>query len=164
MEAIFTPTILVVDDEKNIRDALYKILSKEGYKIITAEDSNTALEILRSNQIDLILSDLKMPQIDGVEFLKIVKYNFPESEFILITAYGSVEEAVKAMKHGAFDFILKPLKKAAIIGIVKNALEKQFVIRESKDLQKRIKDQVIGESLAFRQVMEMVKRVAPSSA
>jgi len=162
-------TILVVDDTPGIREAISKILQKEEYTVFTASDGEEAVKILQKNEIAVVLTDLKMPKIDGAELLKIVKTIAPDIEVILITGHGTVEVAVEVMKDGAFDFIQKPFNKVTVLKTVKKALEKRSLILENKVLQEKLKDvegagHVIGKSPAMRKVMELVAQVAPSSA
>ena len=169
METIDRKNILLVDDHKPFRDSLTKILSGEGWQIFGANDGEEALEILRREIIHLILTDLKMPKMDGVELLKVAKTIRAEVEVILITGYGTVDTAVTAMKDGAFDYIQKPFKPREILKLVRKALEKQALVVENRMLQEKIKDfqkfdKIIGSSPAMKKVLEIVAQVAPSSA
>jgi two-component system response regulator HydG len=125
-------SILVVDDEQNIRLTLQEILEREKYKVITAADGKAALEIVRQQPIDLILTDLKMPRMDGVQLLKAAKIVAPEIAVILITAYGEVDTAVEAMRNGAYNFILKPPNRSQILLTIARALEKQALVLEKR--------------------------------
>src|SRR5512144_3284030 len=127
--------ILLVDDHKPFRDSLAKILSAEGFRVFPADDGEEALDILRREFIHLILTDLKMPKMDGVELLKVAKTMRPEIEVMLITGYGTVDPAVTSMKDGAFDYIQKPFKPREILKLVRKALEKQSLILENRMLQ-----------------------------
>jgi two-component system, NtrC family, response regulator HydG len=162
-------TILLVDDHKPFRDSLAKILEGEGLRVMPANDGEEALDILRREFIHLILTDLKMPKMDGVELLKVAKTMRPEIEVILITGYGTVDTAVTSMKDGAFDYIQKPFKPREILKLVRKALEKQSLILENRMLQERIKDfqkfeKIVGRSPAMKRILEIVSQVAPSSA
>jgi len=162
-------TILVVDDNEGIRDALIKILKKEGFGVLAAGDGEEAVKILQKNEIAVVLSDLKMPKVDGVELLKITKTISPDIEVILITGHGTVEVAVEVMKDGAFDFIQKPFNKVTVLKTVRKALEKRSLVLENKILHERLKDvqsadHVVGKSPAMRKVMDLVAQVASSSA
>jgi len=162
-------TILLVDDHKPFRDSLAKILAGEGFRVWPANDGEEALEILRHEFVNLVLTDLKMPKMDGVELLKVAKTIRPEVEVILITGYGTVDTAVTAMKDGAFDYIQKPFKPREIIKLVRKALEKQSLVLENRLLQERLKDfqkfeKIVGRSPAMKRVLEIVAQVAPSSA
>jgi two-component system, NtrC family, response regulator HydG len=161
--------ILIVDDHKSFCDSLAKILSGEGCRVFAANDGEEALRILRREFIHLVLTDLKMPKMDGVELLKVAKTIRPEVEVILITGYGTVDTAVTAMKDGAFDYIQKPFKSREILKLVRKALEKQALVLENRMLQEKIKDfqrmdKIIGSSPAMKRVLEIVAQVAPSSA
>ncbi|MGB9698247.1 MAG: sigma-54-dependent transcriptional regulator [Thermodesulfobacteriota bacterium] len=164
-----TKNILLVDDHKSFRDSLAKVLNGEGYKVFAATDGEEALDILRQEHINLVLTDLKMPKMDGVELLRVAKTLHPEVEVILITGFGTVDTAVTAMKDGAFDYIQKPFKPRDIIKLVRKALEKQSLVLENRILQERIKEfqkfeKIIGQSPAMRKILEVVAQVAPSSA
>jgi len=161
--------ILVVDDTPGIREALERILSKEGYRVLTAADGEEAVKLLQKHDVALVLTDLKMPGIDGAELLKIAKTISPDLEVVLITGHGTIDVAVEVMKDGAFDFIQKPFNKMTVVKVVKKALEKRLLVLENKNLQQRLKgieeaEQVIGKSMAMRKVMDMVEQVAPSTA
>ncbi len=164
-----TKNILLVDDHKSFRDSLAKVLTGEGYRVLAATDGEEALDILRQEHINLVLTDLKMPKMDGVELLRVAKTLHPEIEVILITGFGTVDTAVTAMKDGAFDYIQKPFKPRDIIKLVRKALEKQSLVLENRILQERIKEfqkfeKIIGQSPAMRKILEVVAQVAPSSA
>jgi len=161
--------ILLVDDHKPFRDSLAKILEGEGFLVFPANDGEEALDILRGKFIHLVLTDLKMPRMDGVELLKVAKTIRPEVEVILITGYGTVDTAVTAMKDGAFDYIQKPFKPREILKLVRKAIEKQSLVLENRLLQERIKDfqkfeKIVGRSPAMKETLEIVAQVAPSSA
>jgi two-component system, NtrC family, response regulator HydG len=161
--------VLLVDDHKPFRDSLAKILEGEGLRVFPANDGEEALNILRNEFIHLILTDLKMPKMDGVELLQVAKTIHPEVEVILITGYGTVDTAVTAMKEGAYDYIQKPFKPREILKLVRKAIEKQSLVLENRLLQERIKDfqkfeKIVGRSPAMKKVLEIVAQVAPSSA
>jgi DNA-binding NtrC family response regulator len=125
-------SILVVDDEQDIRRTLQRILERKKYKVSTADDGQAALEIIQKQPIDLILTDLKMPRMDGVQLLKAAKIVAPEIAVILITAYGEVDTAVEAMRNGAYNFILKPPNRSQILLTIARALEKQALVLEKR--------------------------------
>jgi DNA-binding NtrC family response regulator len=158
--------ILVVDDERSIRNALKEILEYEKYEIDLAEDGQEAFELLKKNEYDLILSDIKMPKLDGIELLQKIKKANPEQSFILITGHGDVETAVSAIHNGAYDFIQKPLVLNRLLITVKNALENKELVKETKVLKKKVskKYQMIGESKGILTVKEMIDKVAPTDA
>ena len=169
METSASKNILLVDDHKPFRDSLAKILEGEGLRVFPANDGEEALDILRNELIHLVLTDLKMPKMDGVELLKVAKTIRPEVEVILITGYGTVDTAVTAMKDGAFDYIQKPFKPREILKLVRKAIEKQSLVLENRLLQERIKDlqkfeKIVGRSPAMKRVLEILAQVAPSSA
>jgi two-component system response regulator HydG len=161
--------ILLVDDHKPFRDSLAKILEGEGFRVFPASDGEEALDVLRKEFVHLVLTDLKMPRMDGVELLKVAKTIRPETEVILITGYGTVDTAVTAMKDGAFDYIQKPFKPREILKLVRKAVEKQALVLQNRILQERIKDfqkvdKIVGRSPAMKKILEIVAQVAPSSA
>jgi two-component system response regulator HydG len=161
--------ILLVDDHRPFRDSLAKILGGEGFRVFPASDGEEALDILRKEFIHLVLTDLKMPKMDGTELLKVAKTIRPDIEVLLITGYGTVDTAVTAMKDGAFDYIQKPFKPREILKLVRKAVEKQSLVLENRMLQERIKDfqkleKIVGRSPAMKKVLEIVAQVAPSSA
>jgi len=162
-------TILVADDDKGIREVLAKILKKEGFQVLLAEDGRKALDLFRTHGAQIILADLKMPHLSGLELLKAVKAIAPEVEVLMITGYGSIEEAVEAMKEGAYDFITKPLQRVSLLKTIRKALEKQALVMENRALQARLLElqqqgRIIGTSPAIRRVLELVEQVAGSSA
>ena len=163
-------TILVVDDEKNIRDALVKILSKEGYNTLSAAEGKEALGILREKDVNLILTDLKMPAMDGLELLTACKMIKPNVEVILISAYGTIEKAVSAIKDGAYDFIVKPFKRSALIEVVNRAIAAQTLNVQDKLVEEKLLEKfqeeshVIGRSEAIRKIISLAKQIAPSQA
>jgi len=169
LETSAAKNVLLVDDHKPFRDSLAKVLEGEGFRVFPASDGEEALDFLRNEFIHLILTDLKMPRMDGVELLKVAKTIRPEVEVILITGYGTVDTAVTAMKEGAYDYIQTPFKPREILKLVRKAVEKQSLVLENRMLQERIKDfqkfeKIVGRSPAMKRVLEIVAQVAPSSA
>ena len=164
-------TVLIVDDQESIGLALSRLLSKEGYEVLLANEGEEALDILRENKVNVILSDLKMPKMDGLRLLKASKLIKPEVEVILITAHGTIEKAVGAMKDGAYDFITKPFKKIVIANMIRKAIEKQALVVENKYLHEQlahsghdIHADIIGQSDVMRDVIKLAEQVAPSQA
>ncbi len=149
-------TILVVDNGETIRETLLKILEREGYNVLTANDGQAALEILREHKVNLILSDVCMPRIDGNKLLKLAKSIVPEVEVILMTGHGKMEMGLEALKDGAFDFIQKPFTKLTLNKTVKQALEKQAMAVEMRLLKDRMREliaelnELIGEPVVRR--------------
>ncbi len=159
-------SILIVDDETSVRESLEKVLSKAGYATWTANSGHEALALLAHHQVDIVLSDLKMPDGDGVELLKSIKKDYPDIEVILLTGYGTIETAVDAMREGAYDFISKPPKKAIILSAVERAIERQNLAQENKYLRTQLSkgatlEELVGASPAFTKVLEIIERVAP---
>ncbi|NVB79632.1 MAG: sigma-54-dependent Fis family transcriptional regulator [Kofleriaceae bacterium] len=160
--------VLVVDDEAAIVESLTKIFKREGLNVLAATDGNTALDILRKHRVGVLLTDLMMPSTSGMDLLRAAKTIAPETEVVLMTAYGTVETAVDAMKEGAYDFVTKPLKRAHVVRIVRNALEKQSLLVENRSLKAQLAEKrrraIIGTSLAWRRTMDIVMQAAPSEA
>jgi two-component system, NtrC family, response regulator HydG len=160
--------VLVVDDEPAIVESLTKIFRRESLNVLSATDGNTALDILRKHRVGVLLTDLMMPNTSGMDLLRAAKTIAPETEVVLMTAYGTVETAVDAMKEGAYDFVTKPLKRAHVVRIVRNALEKQSLLVENRSLKAQLAEKrrraIIGTSLAWRRTMDIVMQAAPSEA
>jgi two-component system response regulator HydG len=162
-------TLLVADDDPGLRESLERTLTREGYRVVLASDGRAALERLQDGAVDLIVTDLKMPGLTGLELLRAAKAIAPDVDVILLTAFGTVEEAVKAMKDGAYDFLTKPFRREQLLKLIDKALERRGLIEKNKALQKRLDDllgqgAVIGASPAFRRMMTLVEQVADSSA
>ena len=161
--------ILVVDDEVGIRDSLKVILEKEGYVVDTASNGEDAFKIMRSGGIDLLVTDIRMAGMDGLELLKLSKSVSPHSEVIMITGYAAVDTAVESMKEGAYDYITKPFKKAEILKAVNKAIEKQTLALDNIKLKKQVESlesgMIVGaESEAMQDVINIVNQAAPSQA
>lgn len=157
--------ILVVDDERSIRNTLREILEYEKYEVSDAETGMAALELLKQYDFDVILLDIKMPQMDGMEVLEhILKDN--DTPVIMISGHGTIETAVEAIKKGAFDYIAKPLDLNRLLVTIRNALDKSRLITETKVLKKKVskKYEMIGESPAMLGILDMIDRVAPTHA
>jgi two-component system response regulator HydG len=162
-------TLLVADDDPAVRESLERTLAREGYTVVLAADGHRALDRLKEGDIDLVLSDLKMPGLTGLELLPRAKAVAPDVDFIMLTAFGTVEEAVKAMKEGATDFLTKPFQRAQLIKVVRQALERRALIAQNRALQQRLdallsQDEAIGVSPPWRRLMTLVHQVADSSA
>jgi two-component system response regulator HydG len=162
-------TLLVADDDPGLRESLERTLSREGYRVVLAPDGQAALERLQGGGVDLIVTDLKMPGLTGLELLRAAKAIAPDIDVILLTAFGTVEEAVKAMKDGAYDFLTKPFRREQLLKLIDKALERRDLIERNKALQQRLDDllgqgTIIGASPAFRRMMTLVEQVASSSA
>jgi two-component system response regulator HydG len=161
-------TVLVVDDEPSIVESLTKIFVREGLSVLAATDGTAAIEILRKHRVGVLLTDLSMPRTTGMDLLRAARTIAPETEVVLMTAYGTVETAVEAMKEGAYDFVTKPLKRAHVVRIVRNALEKQSLLIENRALKAQLADRrkhtIVGTSLPWRRTMDTVYQAAPSEA
>ncbi len=168
--AVWDPAkvVLVVDDEPGIVKSLTKIFEREGLHVLSSCDGAAGLELLRKHRVGVLLTDLMMPKTTGMDLLKAAKTVAPETEVVLMTAYGTVETAVQAMKEGAYDFVTKPVKRAHVVRIIKNALEKQSLLVENRALKAQLAEKrqraIIGTSLAWRRTMETVHQAAPSEA
>ena len=161
--------VLVVDDERNIREALAKILEKAGHEVVAAASGEEALAGLQDGRFDLVITDLRMVGTGGLEVLKAAKRHFPEAEVILLTAYGSVESAVEAMKLGAYDYLAKPVDPERLLHLVAKALEHRALRQEVQQLRERVAIKaafglIVGRSVRMRQVYEAVRQVAPTLA
>jgi two-component system response regulator HydG len=160
--------VLVVDDEPAIVESLTKIFRREGLTVLSAIDGTAGLDVLRKHRVGVLLTDLMMPNTSGMDLLRAAKTIAPETEVVLMTAYGTVETAVDAMKEGAYDFVTKPLKRAHVVRIVRNALEKQSLLVENRSLKAQLAEKrrraIIGTSLAWRRTMDIVMQAAPSEA
>jgi len=162
-------SILVVDDDAPIRESLMRILKREEYEVITAAEGEAALEVLRQRQVNLILTDLKMPKMDGLQLLKAAKMLSPEIEVIVMTAFGEVDTAVEAMRKGAYHFLQKPLKRPEILLTIARALEKQALVMENRSFREQLEVEhhlgnIIGKSPVMRGLITKVQQVAPSTA
>ena len=158
--------ILVIDDERSIRNALKEILEFEGHQVVLAENGLMALESVASTRFDVIFSDIKMPNMDGIELLEQFQAKGVDSPVVMITGHGSIDTAVECIKKGAFDFIQKPLDLNRLLITLKNATEKDSLVRETKILKKKIAglQEIIGESEPIIRIKNMIDRVAPTDA
>jgi DNA-binding NtrC family response regulator len=162
-------TILVADDEALARQSLVELLREEGYEVHAAEDGAAALQVLDEFEVDLVLTDLKMPGVDGVEVLKRVRETRPQTMVMLMTAYASVETVVEALRFGAQDYLLKPLLLDDVLNKVRRSLEHKRQAWEIQLLRREIARHMdfyglIGHSPALRGIIELIKKVAPTNA
>jgi len=162
-------TLLVADDDPGLRESLERTLTREGYRVVLASDGRAALERVQAGGVDLIVTDLRMPGLTGLELLRAAKAIMPDVDVILLTAFGTVEEAVKAMKDGAYDFLTKPFRREQLIKLVDKALERRDLIEQNRALKKQLEDirakgQMIGASPSFRRMLTLVEQIADSSA
>ncbi len=161
-------TVLVVDDERSNLESIEKIFLREGMRTLTAPDAKRALELVRSHRVHVVLTDLMMPGTTGLELLRAIKQVAPDVEVVLMTAFGSVEAAVSAMRDGAYDFVEKPLKRLSIVKSVRKAAERQRLVAENRSLKDEIKRlahrEIVGSSPALRRVIDVATQAAPSQA
>src|SRR5262245_6488809 len=161
-------TLLVVDDEPSNVASLQKIFQREGMRVLAAENARQALELSRRHRVQVVLTDLMMPGTNGVELMRALKEVSPDTETVLMTAYGTVETAVQAMRDGAYDFVEKPLKRMTIVKSVRKAAERQSLVAENRSLKQELKllttREIVGQSPALRRVLDVATQAAPSSA
>ena len=175
----FMAKLLIIDDERGIRNTLKEILADEGYEVDVAENGKLGLEMAQAKAYDLIFSDIKMPEMDGIELLAVLKGQSDnvqstkeeieptDTPIVMISGHGDVETAVQALKMGAYDFLLKPLDLNRILITTKNALESKTLKQETKQLRKKVAAkgiQMVGESPAIMRVREIISKVAPTEA
>ncbi|WP_373517576.1 sigma-54-dependent transcriptional regulator [Pricia sp.] len=162
------PKILIIEDESAIRRVLVKILSEENdtYQLEEAEDGLKGLEAIKNNDYDLVLCDIKMPKMDGVEVLEAARKIKPEIPFIMISGHGDLDTAVNTMRLGAFDYISKPPDLNRLLTTVRNALDRLELVVENKNLRKKVSKnyEMVGESEAIAVIKEMIEKVAPTEA
>lgn len=161
--------ILIIDDEKNYLLVLQTLLEDEGYTVTALNDPETALAFLTESEVDVVVTDMKMPKVSGREVLQQVKKNWPHIPVLIMTAFGSIESAVEAMKYGAFDYITKPFSNDELLLSVHNATELARAHRQYRLLQEAMEERygvhkIVGRSHAIRTVLAMVERAAPSRA
>jgi two-component system NtrC family response regulator len=162
-------TILIVDDEKNYLIILSALLEDEGFEVLTAPGGSEALEVHKSSDLDLILTDMKMPKMDGIELLENIKENDPDLPVIMMTAHGTVDKAVEAMQKGAYTYVLKPFDNERLIIYVKKAISMYQVVKENRRLRDAVESQyrfgnLIGKSKKMRDIFDTIQKVAPSGA
>ncbi|UOR03516.1 sigma-54 dependent transcriptional regulator [Hymenobacter aerilatus] len=160
------PRILIIDDEKAIRNTLKEILEYESYKVDQAEDGPTGLDMLIKDKYDVVLCDIKMPKMDGIEVLERAQIVAPDAAFIMISAHGNIDTAVDATKKGAYDFLQKPPDLNRLLITVRNALDRTKLVAETKTLKKKVakNSQMVGTSPALETVRRAIEKVAPTDA
>ena len=158
--------ILIIDDEKAIRKTLFEILSYEGYKIDEAGDGEEGLKKFREKDYDVILCDIKMPKIDGIEFLEKAKETNPDIPIIMISGHGTIETAVEAVKKGAYDYISKPPDLNRLLITIRNAMDKTSLVAETKVLKRKVNrmQEMVGSSIPIQKIKETIEKVAPTDA
>jgi two-component system response regulator HydG len=161
-------TVLVADDDRANLESVCRIFQKEGVATLSSTNGQEALDLLRRPEIGVLVTDLMMPGLDGQELLKASRAIRPDVEVVLMTAYGTVETAVAAMRDGAYDFITKPLKRHSLVKAVQKAMEKQQLVAENRDLKAQLAAlgprAMVGQSPAFRAFMDVLAQAAPSTA
>jgi two-component system response regulator HydG len=161
-------TILLVEDERSNLLSLERIFEREGFRTLLAEDGQQALELCRKHRVDVVLTDLMLPGMSGIDLLKALQTVAPEAEVVVMTAYGTVEKAVEAMRAGAYDFAEKPLKRMQIVKTVRKAAERHALLAENRTLRKELSAlrnrTIVGSSPALRQLLEVATQAAPSTA
>ena len=161
--------ILIVDDEKPIRDSLKMVLNEEGFAADVAGDGEEALLKIQENNYDIVISDIKMPKLDGMQLLESASKISPETFFIIMTAYASVKTAIDALRHGAFDYLIKPVEFEDVIIRVKRLVDYKKLAAENKSLRQRISSDagfvnLIGKSEPMKKVFDVISQVAPTNS
>ena len=158
--------ILIIDDERAIRSVLKDILGNEGYKVEEAVDGEEGLKKFLSATYDVVLCDIKMPKVDGLEFLIKATEANPDVPVIMISGHGNIETAVEAVKKGAYDYISKPPDLNRLLITIRNAMEKNVLVKETKVLKRKVSkvQEIIGESDAIKKIKETIEKVAPTEA
>lgn len=162
-------SILIVDDEKNYLLILEDLLAEEGYEVVTAQSGERGLEMVAEHDLDVVITDMRMPGMDGMALLERIHLQHPDLPIIMMTAYGSVEKAVEAMRKGAFDYILKPFKNEELKLTVRKAVDHYLLVRKNRYLTRELQERyqfgsIIGKSAPMRRIYELIEKVAPSKA
>jgi len=166
-------TVLVVDDERENSEALERIFAREGFRVLTADGGRRALDVCRQHRVHVVVTDLMMPGMSGIDLLKALETVAPDAEVVLMTAYGTIETAVEAMRAGAYDFVEKPLKKMQIVKTVQKAAERHALVAENRELKQEISAlrggaggarSIVGSSPALRRALDIAYQAAPSTA
>lgn len=160
------PKILVIDDEKSIRRSLREILEFEKYQVDEAEDGQIGLSKITSEQYDVVLCDVKMPKLDGLELLQKLANENNEVPLVMMSGHGNIETAVEAVKKGAYDFLTKPIDLNRLLVTLRNALDKNHLVAETKTLRKKVfkNGDIIGNSKGIEEVKALIEKVAPTDA
>jgi two-component system response regulator HydG len=161
-------TVLIVEDDRSNLSSLERIFQREGVRTLLAEDGQAALEQCRKNRVHVVLTDLMLPGMSGIDLIKALATVAPGVEVVVMTAFGTVETAVEAMREGAYDFVEKPLKRMQIVKTVRKAAERHALVEENRSLRKELSAlrhrAIVGSSAALRQALEMAVQAAPSTA
>ncbi|HRG54219.1 MAG TPA: response regulator, partial [Bacteroidia bacterium] len=155
------PKILIIDDEKSIRKTLREILEYEKYQVDEATEGMEGLALIQKEKYDVVLCDIKMPKMDGIELLDRIILLSSDIPVVMISGHGTIETAVEAVKKGAFDFIAKPLDLNRLLVTIRNAMDKSTLVKETKVLKKKVNKtfDMVGQSKAIVQIQEMIERV-----
>lgn len=159
--------ILIIDDDEIVRRSCEKVLSLEGYLTVTAGSGREGLKLLSKKSFDLVLTDLRMPDMDGMEVLKRVKEGWPDIEVIVITGYGTVKSAIEAIRYGAYDYVEKPFSPEELLNVVRRSLERRNLILENTRLKQEVQalyrvENIVGTSKAIQRVFNLIATVAPT--
>jgi|WetSurMetagenome_2_1015567.scaffolds.fasta_scaffold00355_11 two-component system, NtrC family, response regulator len=162
-------SILIVDDEKNYLLILEDLLAEEGYQVVTAESAEKGLDVVAEYELDAVITDMKMPGMDGMAFLDRIHLRNPDLPVVMMTAYGSVEKAVEAMRKGAFDYVLKPFKNEELKLTIRKAIDHYTLIRRNRYLTRELQERyqfgnIIGKSAPMERIYQLIEKVAPSKA
>jgi two-component system nitrogen regulation response regulator NtrX len=160
--------ILVIDDQQSIRKTLREILEYESFEVDEAEDGIKGMELFQKQNYDIVLCDIKMPKMDGIEFLEKVMTTGIDVPVVMISGHGNIDTAVEAIKKGAYDYIAKPIDLNRLLVTIRNAMEKKSLVSETKQLKKKVSKskttEIIGNSDAIKKIKELIERVAPTDA
>ncbi len=160
------PKILVIDDERSIRNTLKDILEYEKFEVDLAEDGIEGIELAKKNKYDVILCDIKMPRMDGIDVLEAIMNDNPDNTVVMISGHGTIETAVEAIKKGAYDFISKPPDINRMLITLRNAMDKSQLVNETRVLKRKVSKtyDMIGDSQVINNIKEMIRKVAPTDA
>jgi len=160
------PKILIIDDERSIRNTLKEILTYEGFDVSEAQDGLEGLKAVEKGKFDVILCDIKMPKMDGIEVLEKIQELAPETPVVIVSGHGNIDTAVEAIKKGAFDYIAKPLDLNRTLVTIRNAMDRSVLVNETKVLKKKIfkTQDIVGESAPIKEIKTMIDKVAPTEA
>lgn len=166
--ALSETTVLVVDDEPSNLESLERIFSREGFRVLTADSGRRALDVCRAHRVHVVVTDLMMPGMSGLELLRALASVAPDAEVVLMTAYGTIETAVEAMRAGAYDFVEKPLKRMQMVKTVQKAAERHALVAENRTLKEELTAlrhrPIVGSSPALRRALDIANQAAPSTA
>src|SRR5512145_1254229 len=158
-------TILIADDEQAVRSSLERLLEFESYRVIQAADGPSALDLVRDRPVDLVLLDIKMPGLDGLEVLAQIHREQPQLPVVIISGHGTIQTAVEATRLGAFDFIEKPIDADRILLVIRNGLAQRRLLRENVSLKAEVRQRtrIVGQHAEMLRILETVKKVATAN-